>query len=447
LKEDKTNLVNYIRSFYYLRSLLKRSYWSEDKLVAYQNKKLREIVRYAYDNVPFYHNWFRERKIRPEDLRTVKDLSKLSILRKEEVRRNHKDMVSKEFDIPKLKACRTSGSTGEPLHFYLSNAEDEYRKAKHIRASMSCGQRPRDKWVLITSPMYFRQATRLQKLIGFFAPISVSVYDDVATQIKTISCLNPDVLDGYASSILLLAKEIDRNGTNSITPKLLVSGADLIDVPSRKFVEKVFNAPLYDQYGCAELERLASQCEEKGDYHIDADSVVMQFVDENGEEVAPGESGEIVCTSLFNYAMPFIRYAIRDIGVSSAESCSCGRGFPVMKMVEGRADSFIHFPDGRIVVPRTLTIGMNMFSLSKCIERFRIIQTHKDNLDFIIQLKECNVDVSSFISTLEKYFEEKLHLKKSGVRMNVKFVDYLPLDQGGKLKSVVSNFSELRRES
>jgi phenylacetate-CoA ligase len=438
LKEDKTNLVNYIRSFYYLRSLLKRSYWSEDKLVAYQNKKLREIVRYAYDNVPFYHNWFRERKIRPEDLRTVKDLSKLSILRKEEVRRNHKDMVSKEFDIPKLKACRTSGSTGEPLHFYLSNAEDEYRKAKHIRASMSCGQRPRDKWVLITSPMYFRQATRLQKLIGFFAPISVSVYDDVATQIKTISCLNPDVLDGYASSILLLAKEIDRNGTNSITPKLLVSGADLIDVPSRKFVEKVFNAPLYDQYGCAELERLASQCEEKGDYHIDADSVVMQFVDENGEEVAPGESGEIVCTSLFNYAMPFIRYAVGDVGKTLAgNDCACGRTLPLMSMVEGRKDASIVLPDGRSLSSFVFIAATYQLSFYDQIDKFRVIQKKVDHFIFLIKAKDNKIrDFAE--KELVAHFCRILKLDPNEVTFEVVFVDDIPLDKSGKFQIIIS---------
>jgi phenylacetate-CoA ligase len=439
-------MYNYLRVLYYLNSLMRHTYWSREKLLDYQDRKVRAIVKYAYDHSGFYHERFRHFGIKPDDVQCVKDLNKLPIVEKSDLQKNFGQIISDEVDVNSLIIQKTSGSSGHPLSVYLSKKEHEFRMAKMLRANISCGQKPRDRWLVITAPHHINKEGGIRKLLGIYWPFSISVFEDVDAQLDFVRKFRPDVIESYSSSLVLLAKEMKCRGLKPEC-RLAIGGAEFIDGTSRRFIESVLGAPFFDQYASVELEAMAWQCEEKGDYHIDADSVVMQFVDENGEEVAPGESGEIVCTSLFNYAMPFIRYAIRDIGVSSAESCSCGRGFPVMKMVEGRADSFIHFPDGRIVVPRTLTIGMNMFSLSKCIERFRIIQTHKDNLDFIIQLKECNVDVSSFISTLEKYFEEKLHLKKSGVRMNVKFVDYLPLDQGGKLKSVVSNFSELRRES
>jgi phenylacetate-CoA ligase len=431
-------LVNYIRSFYYLRSLLKRAYWPRSKLEVYQNKKLREIIHYAYDNVPFYHRWLKQRRIRPEDIRTVKDLNKLPVLRKDEVRRNHNEMISQKFDVSKLKKCRTSGSTGEPLHFFLSSSEDEYRKAKHLRASMSCGQKPRDKWVVITSPIYSQQATRLQKMIGLFTPVSVSVYDDVTTHLKTISRLRPDVLDGYASSILLLAKEIDRTGTNSIKPRLLVSGADLIDGPSRKFVEKVFDAPFYDQYGCAELERLASQCVEKDGYHIDADSVVIQFLDEDGEEVAAGETGEIVCTSLFNYAMPFIRYAVGDIGKALPEnSCACGRTLPLMGMIEGRKDALITLPDGRSLSSFAFIAAAYQLSFYDKIEKFRVIQKKVGHFIFLIKAKDKNIETFAEKELVE-HFHKVLNVRPSEVAFDVRFVDDIPLDKNGKFQIVIS---------
>ncbi|MHA1632635.1 MAG: phenylacetate--CoA ligase family protein, partial [Candidatus Freyarchaeota archaeon] len=282
-------LVNYLRAYRYLRSLLRRVYWPEERLRRYRNERLREVLAYAYENVPFYHRKFREAGVKPSDVKSVEDLKRLPILRKDEVRRNLDQMVSRRFEVSKLKMLRTSGSTGEPLYFYISGVEDEYRKARHLRANIVCGQRLRDRWVLITHPLYFSQATRLQRFLGFYVPIPVSVFDDVDKQISTIEGLRPDVLDGYASSLLLLARRVEEREVKTIRPRLLISGADLIDPRSRRYVEEVFGVPFYDQYGCAEFERLAWQCEERSGYHIDADTVVMEFVDEDGERVAPGE--------------------------------------------------------------------------------------------------------------------------------------------------------------
>ena len=432
-------MVNYFRACYFLRGLLRRAYWSHDKLQDYQNRKVREIVQYAYVHVPFYHKRFKQLDIQPSDIKTVRDLNRLPILRKEEIRKNLGEMTSGEFNVAKLKMRRTSGSTGEPLYFYISNAEDEYRKAKHLRANMGCGQRPRDRWVMITSPMYFNQATKLQRMIGFFAPLSVSVYDDVGSQVSTISSLKPDVVDGYASSLLLLAKEVEKKGVDSIKPRLLISGADLIEPHSRKFVEKMFGAPFFDQYGCAELERLSWQCVEKDGYHIDADSVVMQFVDEEGEEVAPGERGEIVCTSLFNYAMPFIKYAIGDIGkASTVEDCLCGRTLPLMEVIEGREDSVVALPDGRVLSSFVFIAATYQLSFYSSIEKFRVIQKGIDRFRFLIKVKGRDVDESLAETELKSLFCKVFSLSMEAVRFDVEFVDDIPLDKGGKFKIFVS---------
>jgi phenylacetate-CoA ligase len=381
--------------------------------------------------------------MKPSDIRTVEDLNRLPVLRKEEVRRNLGEMISREFDVAGLKMHRTSGSTGEPLYFYISGAEDEYRKAKHMRASMSCGQKPRDRWVLITHPLYFNQATRLQRRIGFFAPISVSVFDDVVKQVSVISKLKPDVLDGYASSILLLAKEVAKRGVNAIKPRLIISGADLIDGHSRGFVEKVFNVPFYDQYGCAELERLSSQCVEKSGYHVDADSVVMQFVDEEGEEVAPGERGEIVCTSLFNYAMPLIRYAVGDVGKASTETdCPCGRKLPLMKVMEGRKDSVVTLPDGRALSSFVFIAAIYQLSFYSRIEKFRVIQKKIDRFKFLIKVKDNGIDVNFAEQEIVMLFSRVFDLDADEVEFEVEFVNDIPLDNSGKFRIFVSELGQ-----
>lgn len=435
-------MVNYLRAYYFLRSAIKRAYWPRKKLMEFQNKRLREIIRYAYDNVPFYHEKFRQAGLRPDDVKNVDDLSKLPIIRREEVKRNLYRMVSREYNIKRLKMLRTSGSTGEPLCFYISEQEDELRKAKHLRANIACGQKPRDKWVIITSPIHVNQVGRLQQFLGVYTPIIVSIFNDVSKQISIIERLKPDVLDGYASSILLLAREVEERGTTTIKPRIIISGADLIDQPSREYVEKVFEAPFYDQYGAAEFERLAWQCEEKNQYHIDADSVVMQFVDESGEEVALGEIGEIVCTSLVNKAMPFIRYALGDLGIPSCEiSCPCGRSLPLMKLIEGRKDSFIILPNDQILSPRMFSLYMRKLSFFNLIDRYRIIQKRKDLIIFYLKMRKDHVNTNALENELLNLFGRMLNVESNKITLKVEFVDDLPLSRSGKLTIVTSEIN------
>lgn len=431
-------MTNYFRAFYYLNSMIKRAYWNQDRLAEYQNKRLRKIIKYAYDYVPYYHKKFRKLGIKPLDIKTKKDLNRLPIISKDEIRENLKEMISKEFNVNDLKMLSTSGSTGEPLLLYITGAENEFRKAKHLRANISCGQKLRDRWVVITAPHHFGEATKLQRMLGFYAPTPVSVFNDVSTQISTLERMKPDILDGYSSSLLILAKELRKREIGTIRPRFIIGGAELIDDYSRHFAEKVFGAPFYDQYSSVELERMAWQCPVHQEYHMDADAIIIQFVDKNGDEVSTGERGEIICTSLFNCAMPFIRYAIGDVGIPSDGLCTCGRTLPLMKVVEGRRDSLLLLPDGRILTPRTFTIAMNMFKFYTCIDQFRVIQKKPDLLEFYIKMKDNSPEESIMEVELIAHLDKMFKLDMNDVKMEMKFVEDMPLDKSGKLMAVVS---------
>jgi phenylacetate-CoA ligase len=437
------SLTNYLRAFYYLQAMNRRAFWDRGKLRRYQNKKLRKIVMYAYANSPFYRRKFKQTEIRPEEIRTIEDLNKLPIIRKDELIKNLDDVVSRTFNVTNLKVQRTSGSTGRPLYIYMTESENEFRKAKHLRAQIVCGQKPWHKWITITSPLHFAETTRLQRLLGLYAVTPISVFDDIATQISKIEKLKPEVLDGYSNSILLLAKEVHKRGLETIKPKFLVSGAELIDNSSREFIEDVFAAPLYDQYASVEFERMAWQCPEKTEYHIDSDSLVMQFIDENGDEVEPGEEGEIVCTSLFNYAMPFIRYALDDVGIpSETAECPCGRTFPLMKVMEGRKTSLLVFPSGRVLAPFAFMLAVWNFKYYGCIDLFRIIQKRKDLILFKLRLNESIVDESAIQKELQRHLKETLNIKEDETTFEVEFVDEMPPDKTGKFQIVDSEVNQ-----
>jgi len=431
-------VTNYFRAFCFLRSMMKSAYWDYDRLTNHQNKKLRNIMRCAYDNVPFYHRKFRKSGIRPSDIKTTKDLKKLPIIRKNEVGKNLAKMISKKYDFHNLKVLSTSGSTGKPLFLRISGVEDEFRKAKHLRANISCGQKLRDRWVVITSPHHFGASTKLQRMLGLYVPTPVSVFNNVATQMSIIGKMNPDILDGYSSSLLLLAKEAEKRRLKTIKPRFVIGGAELIDDVSRGSIEDAFDAPFYDQYSCIELDRVSWQCPEKIGYHMDAESIIVQFIDENGEEVSPGEKGEIVCTSLFNCAMPLIRYAIGDMGSQSNDECPCGRTLPLMKVIEGRRDSLLVFPNGRVLSPRTFTVAVSSFKFYKHIDLFRIVQKKDDSFEIYIKMKEDGVDRNTFEQVLVKHLRGMLGLGTDLAAFKVKFVEDIPLDKSGKLMIVVS---------
>lgn len=418
---------------------MRHTHWSRDQLVDYQNRKVREIVKCAYDHVPFYHEKFEQLGLKPSDIKAVRDLNKLPVLTKEDVRKNLERIISKEFDVRSLRMVSTSGSTGKPLSIYISRKEDEIRKAGHLRANIGCGQKPRDRWVVVTPPEHHHEVPRLLRFLNIYAFTPLSVFDDPAIQVEKLEKIKPDVLEGYSTSLLLIAKEAENRGVETIRPKLLIGGAELIGDYSRQFIEKVFAAPFYDQYSSIEFGRIACQCPERDGYHIEADSIIMQFVDEDGEEVALGERGEIVCTSLFNYAMPFIRYALGDIGVLSEETdCPCGRTFPLMKVMEGRKDSIIALPDGRMLSPLVIGDGMMFFKYFSYIDQYRVIQKKIDFFKILVKKKDCDVEDKVMGSEFAAHFRRLLKVDESEVAVEVEFVDDIPLDKTGKLMKIVS---------
>jgi phenylacetate-CoA ligase len=208
-------------------------------------------------------------------------------------------------------------------------------------------------------------------------------------------------------------------------------------------MEEVFQAPFYDQLGCAEVDRTAWQCPEKAGYHMDADSVIVQFVDKDGKEVSDGERGEIVYTSLFNYAQPFIRYSIGDVGVPLSEECSCNRKLPLMKMIEGRKDSFLVLPDGRLLSPMTFWTIMHYFEQANEIDRFRVIQKKLTSIEIYVKTKHTLISNQLLEKKLVQQIRNFLQVDVALMDIVVKFVDEIPLDKTGRLRSVVCELPEL----
>jgi phenylacetate-CoA ligase len=435
-------MINIPLVVYFLASAYRRLHWDLEKLRRFQEKRLRKVVRYAYNFVPFYHQLFKEAGIRPNDISNVEDLSKLPVVKKNVFRRQApQQIISKEFTLTSLKKVRTSGSTGTPLEIYINNREDAWRKAIYMRANISCGQRPRDRWVVMTSPHHFHDTTGLQRKLGIFSQTCISLFESTEKKLEQISAVNPDILDGYSQSLLLLSKEVKRRGFERINPRIMFGSAELITPDSQRFMEKVFEAPFFDQYGAAEVDRSAWQCPEKQGYHMDIDSVITEFVDDGGNKVADGETGEIAFTSLFNFAMPLIRYGIGDVGSSSDESCSCWRSLPLMKVVKGRKDSFLSLPGGRVVSPMVFNFAMSNFQHYSDIDQYYIRQKKIDFFDVRLKMVGRSFVEEDVISDFKAHFQKFFGVKEDELEFLVSIVDEIPLSPSGKILSVTSDLT------
>ncbi len=432
-------MANIFKIIYFLTTANRRLHWNHKKLKRYQSKRLHEVIKWAYETVPYYHNSFRKSGIDINSIRSAEDLNKLPLVTKDELKSLPvTDFISTKYNSKQLKEVRTSGSTGKPLKLFISPTEDAWRKAIYMRANIQCGQKPFDRWVVLTAPHHFGDTTRIQRKIGIYAQQCISLFESNEKKIQHIIQVNPQVLDGYSGALVMLAKEVKRREIKSIKPHLILGNAEVIDIKARKFLEDIFEAPYCDQFGCAEVDRSAWQCKERNGYHMDIDSVITQFIDENGDSVANGERGEITYTSLFNYAMPLIRYQIGDIGIPSGDGCSCSLSLPLMDIVEGRKDSFLVLPDNRVVSPFAINLEASGFKFFSSIDQYHIRQTALDKLEIYLKINNLKVSKELIALEFENYLKNSLKIDTNEVKLKTNFVDDIAFTNGGKLASISS---------
>jgi phenylacetate-CoA ligase len=372
-------------------------------------------------------------KLKPEDIKKTEDLTKLPFLTKDEIQNNYpKGIISPLVDISKCWTPHTSGSSGKPVTVVYDKKAEDFEKACVLRPNLSCGQGFFDKWVVITSPDHIQHKNLNKKWFqrfGLFSQEYISLFEDTTKQISMLEKLNPDVLDGYSSSLYLIAKECKTSANNKIKPKIVYGTSDMLTKEMRTVINSAFDVEIYDQFGSVEMGRTAWECPKHVGYHIDMEAIVMEFIKDN-EQVSPGEQGEIVYTNLYNYAMPFIRYQIEDVGIISDERCTCGRGLPLMKIIEGRKDSFIQLSDGKIIPPTIWIILLMQYS----IEQYKVIQETIDRITIqIIPMRKFSQE------DIEKIKSEVASVIGNETAVNIEIVDYIPREKSGKMKPIVSN--------
>jgi phenylacetate-CoA ligase len=254
--------------------------WSESELIDYQNQRLREIVAYCYENVPYYKRTFDEIGLRPGDIRTIEDLGKIPFLDKTKVRQAATDLISREFDPKKLLKSRTSGSTGTPMVIYYSPETWPAQYAFHW-VRWRPGVSRDDKYASFQGQEFIEPQRRKppfwrtnyvgkQRLYSVF-----HLYDEnLKYYVEDLNSYQPEYIQGYPSAMYIVAEYMKRKGLSfKHQLKAAFSMSETVQEIHRRTIEQVWNCRLWDQYG--QGERVASiTLYECGNYHYDMDLVL-----------------------------------------------------------------------------------------------------------------------------------------------------------------------------
>jgi len=419
-------------------SWLQRTQWfSLSKLEEIQRKRLRFLLEHAFRHVPFYHKVFRAKGLRPSDIKSAKDLVKLPIVTKGDIRHNFHDFLSRDFQKYGPILNSTSGSTGEPFRYNIDRKTVGIANAATWRGWGYAGYKFGDKMAVLaglslvsSKENLLRIASKkvIKRMVKFPAiNLRKEILEDYA---KRMIQFKPKFIRGYPSSIYFFADFLKEEGIDLICPRAVLTTAEMLLPYQRKLIEGVFQCDVFDGYGAFDGGTAALECEEHRGYHMAVEKVVMEFVDEDGNSVAEGEKGRIIATDLFNYAMPFIRYDTGDMGVYSNGECSCGRKLPVMKKILGRTTDILRFKTGAVLSGPSLTLILKDFDITQ----YQLVQKKHDLL--LVRLIRGKSYVDGDTKRLRKILENAIG---KGVEIRFAFVDSIPTTRSGKWKFIVSH--------
>jgi phenylacetate-CoA ligase len=422
-------------------------WWPREKILVTQDERLRKLISYAYDNVPYYRNVFDQRALKPEDIVTSGDLAKLPILTRQLVRSNFNDLVARGFPKKELMPCLTGGSTGEALRFYRTR--DDYHgweAAAGLRAHKWAGYEVGEKLALFwgrhprlsIADSLTRTARHFVQRVELFDALTMSEKKMPAFA-KRLEGFDGGFIKGYPSAIYLMARYIEREGKHTIRPRAIITTGEALYDFRRELFSKVFGCETYSFYATNEVDAIASECSEHSGYHISAENVIVEILDDADKLVPVGKEGRILVTSLHNYGMPFIRYEIGDVGVISDKACPCGRGLPLLAEINGRVSDFI-FTRGGDCIPG---IALNRSFLAGLgVEQFQIVQESYEKV--VIKLVfggEYKCDrVNEAVKKIERHFKSELG---GDIDIVTELVDQIVPTRIGKRRMFISKVTEV----
>lgn len=361
----------------YLRELEQNQWLPWEELRALQWRKLKSLLRHAYESVPYYEKLFRSMGMTPEDVRTMDDLREIPPLTKAIIRENLDALRSRSSSVH-LIPNSTGGSSGQPLRFYSDRVKEARGNAGKFRCRGWWGIEIGDPELHIWgNPVELSRAGKVRalkdRLLGLRA---VSAYGltrpSLLAWVEMIKRHRPRFFYVYPSALVhfchfLVDEEID---LRPWSPEYVISTAETLTRQDRALVEQTLGTRVIYEYGAHDGSPVMAHDCPCGRMHT-MDDLVLLEVARNGAPVAPHELGEILVTNLDGYGMPFIRYAIGDMARQGETACEMGRGFGSLAALEGRVGELLYGVDGTPLPGLYLT---GFFQTIPGIRQFQVVQ-------------------------------------------------------------------------
>lgn len=398
--------------------------------------KRKKLLIYSYNNIPFYKELYDKNGIVPKDINSESDWEKIPVIERKDIKENTKNLKNPLFPDSRFKKSTTGGSSGVPLTVFFDNTtpfeyygwrilkwwgvfpwENQAYVYRNIRKGMM---------MLVNKVMWWPTQR-------FLLDCSSMSEDEMKVFVNQLNKYKPSFIQGYVGGIYAIAEYIQKNKVVIESPKAIWLTAAPFTESTREFIQKVFNAPVYDQYGCSEVFWLAAECKNRKGLHLLSDIRHLEFLGEDGLIVKKGDLGDVLITDLENKAFPIIRYKNGDQGRFLNKVCDCGVTFPLIDKIRGRVSEDIKTPNGRIINGSYLTTIFD--DNPEALKVFQVIQNSDYSIDINCVLSNKFSENHPFYEKVRQTLLDKVD---NEVDVSVNFVDTLKEDRG-KLKFIISN--------
>ncbi len=337
-----------------------KKYWNEEietlsrpELEKLQLERLKEIVKFSYENAPYYKRSFDEAGVKPEDIKSLDDIAKFPFINKQTERETQGvgSFLGELCAVPEedvVFISTSTGSTGVPTMSPFTKQDFDEFQDTESRWFWQIGMRPNDRYV---HALNFSLYVGGPDVIGAQNLGALCIWGGTLPSERLLYILKtyqPTILWTSPSYAWQLGEKAKKSGIDpkkdlSIR-KIIVAGelGGSIDT-TRKAIEDLWGAELYDFYGLSDIfGACAAMCDAKDGLHICEDQILVETVDIHTGEVLPaGSVGELVYTTLRKKARPMIRFRSGDIGWIDNTPCSCGRTHGRIHINGRKDDMFI----------------------------------------------------------------------------------------------------------
>jgi phenylacetate-CoA ligase len=423
----------------YLKVLRQIEQGSAHHMVQYQRHLLARLTRFAHDHIAFY----RDRLAGLFDRDGAVDWSRWSdvpVLSRDEAAAKADAMrpARLEDDYGEVTELQTSGSVGAPLRI----ASNQLAHA----ASNAAMTRMAQWWDVDTSQplarlrIYKRDPPpypdgRDGKGWSYAHPQAdtheLDLMTPVVQQLEWLARKRAPYLITAPSNAAALAYAVNPQQARDLAIRLIFAVGETVLPGTRELVADRLGSRMAAVYSCEEVGTIATQCPASDGYHMVVENALVEVLREDGTSAAPGEIGRVVLTGFYNYAMPFIRYAIGDVAILAEGQCSCGRSLPMIAQVIGRTRCAFVFEDGTRIWPR----GSDALAIRAFVphREFQMVQLDRRRIEFryVPESADQPCDLVGF----DRLIRQRMH---PSAEIRLAPMAAIPRGPGGKLESFIS---------